>query len=79
MQLGFYDETYAFTKKELEQLSAAFREHVADSKDGGNSGRDKFPKHWMKMVIFSPPRSDTLYKGFVCNCGFEFYLRKENK
>ena len=74
-----YDDVYSFTKEELEQLSSFFRVHVANSNDDGNSGRYKMPKHWMKMVIFAPPRAGTLYKGFVCNCGFEFYLRKENK
>ena len=67
-------DTYGFSKEELDELSKEFRAHV--DLQGGNTGREKCPKHWMKFIIFSPPRSGMLYKGFVCNCGYEFYLRK---
>nr|DAD58942.1 MAG TPA: hypothetical protein [Caudoviricetes sp.] len=73
------DETYSFTKEELDELGSFFRVHVANANDDGNSGRYKCPKHWMKFVIFAPPRAGILYKGFVCNCGFEFYLRKKKE
>ena len=69
------DETYSFTKEDLDTCSQAFRVHVAQC--GGNDGRYKMPKHWMKFTIYSPPRSGRLYKGFQCNCGWEFYLIKD--
>lgn len=72
-----YDETYSLTKEELEVISKDFRQHV--KMHGGNSGCYKMPRHWMKIQIFAPPRAGRLYKGFVCSCGYEFYLRKENK
>ena len=67
-------DVYSFSREELDELSKEFRAHV--DLQGGNTGREKCPKHWMKFIIFSPPRSGMLYKGFVCNCGYEFYLRK---
>lgn len=70
-------DAYGFSKEELDELSKEFRTHV--DLQGGNTGREKMPKHWLKFVIFSPPRSGKLYKGFVCNCGYEFYLRKGEK
>lgn len=72
-----YDETYSLTKEELEVISKDFRQHV--KMHGGNSGRYKMPRHWMKIQIFAPPRAGRLYKGYVCSCGYEFYLKKESK
>lgn len=70
------DDVYNFTKEELDELSSFFRAHVENANDNGNSGRYKYPKHWMKFVIFAPPRAGSLYKGFICSCGYEFYLRQ---
>ena len=69
------DDVYSFTKEELEVLSKDFQQHI--KQHGGNSGRYKIPKHWMKMVIFAPPRAGVLYKGYECACGYEFYLRRK--
>ena len=65
------DDVYSFTKEELAVLSKDFQQHV--KQHGGNSGRYKIPKHWMKMVIFAPPRAGCCYKGYECACGYEFY------
>lgn len=72
------NDVYSFSNEELDELSKVYRGHVA--LQGGNTGREKNPKHWLKFIMFSPPRSGRLYKGFVCNCGYEFYLgfRKES-
>jgi hypothetical protein len=43
------DETYSFTKEELEELSKDFQMHL--KMHDGNNGRYKIPKHWMKMQI----------------------------
>lgn len=69
------DDVYSFTKEELAVLSKDFQQHV--KQHGGNSGRYKIPKHWMKMVIFAPPRAGCCYKGYECACGYEFYLRRK--
>ena len=47
------DETYSFTKEELDELGSFFRVHVANANDDGNSGRYKCPKHWMKFASHS--------------------------
>ena len=67
------DNIYAFTNEELTHFSEVFRNHVSSCGDDGNSGRYKIPKHWMRFVIFSQPRSGKLYKGIQCQCGFEWY------
>ena len=69
------DDVYSFTKEELAVLSKDFQQHV--KQHGGNSGRYKIPKHWMKMVIFAPPRAGCCYKGYECACGYQFYLRRK--
>lgn len=69
------DDVYSFTKEELAVLSKDFQQHV--KQHGGNDGRYKMPKHWMKMVIFAPPRAGCCYKGYECACGYEFYLRRK--
>lgn len=69
------DDVYSFTKEELAVLSKDFQQHV--KQHGGNSGRYKIPKHWMKMVIFAPPRAGCCYKGYECACGYKFYLRRK--
>ena len=69
------DDVYSFTKEELAVLSKDFQQHV--KQHGGNSGRYKVPKHWMKMVIFAPPRAGCCYKGYECACGYQFYLRRK--
>lgn len=69
------DDVYSFTKEELAVLSKDFQQHV--KQHGGNSGRYKMPKHWMKMVIFAPPRAGCYYKGYECACGYQFYLRRK--
>ena len=70
-----YDETYSLTKDELRTLSEDFQQHV--KQHGGNDGRYKMPRHWMKIQIFAPPRAGCLYKGYQCACGYEFYLRRK--
>lgn len=69
------DDVYSFTKEELAVLSKDFQQHV--KQHGGNSGRYKIPKHWMKMMIFAPPRAGCCYKGYECACGYQFYLRRK--
>lgn len=69
------DDVYSFTKEELAVLSKDFQQHV--KQHGGNDGRYKMPKHWMKMVIFAPPRAGCCYKGYECACGYQFYLRRK--
>ena len=63
--------------EELKEINNSFQAHILASDPLDNSGFYKVPRHWMKIQIFSPPRSGVMYKGFVCNCGFEFYLRRE--
>lgn len=64
------NETYSFTDQELSRFSKAFETHLKTCGDDGNSGRHKMPKHWMKFVIYTPPRSGFLHKGIECPCGW---------
>lgn len=63
---------YSFSKEELDFLTDMYQLHLKEC--GGNTGREKMPKHWIKLTMFSPPRAGRFYKGINCNCGWEFYL-----
>ena len=70
---------YYLTDDELNEINHSFKSHLSAQNSLDNSGFYKVPRHWIKIQIFSPPRSGVMYKGFVCNCGFEFYLMEGNK
>jgi hypothetical protein len=71
--MSYYKDVYGFTDEEMAEISKDYQLHTHNNPD---DGRNKMPRHWLKLMIFSPPRSGCLYKGYQCNCGYEFYLRK---